>query len=134
MDTMDAMDASDALDAMETLEANGCRGFYGWMDVMNVIDAMDGMDVMNAMDAMDAMDAMNAMDVILVDAWMSRMSWMPAQRQICRLKNTIVLNKVSKNILYRCEKEKSKKYDSRVFGINQIFCCFPTKKPSCRQC
>jgi hypothetical protein len=60
---------------------------------MNVIDAMDGMDVLNAM------DAMYVMYVIHVDAWMSRMSWMPAFRKIYRLKNTTVLNKLSKNIL-----------------------------------
>jgi hypothetical protein len=63
------------------------------MDVMNVIDAMNGMDVMSAT------DAMYAMNVILVDAWISRMSWMPAYRQICPLKNTTVLNKLNKNIL-----------------------------------
>jgi hypothetical protein len=95
LDALDAMDATDAMDGLDTLEANGCRGFYGSMDVMNLIDAMDGMNVLNAMD-------------ILVDAWMSRMSWMPAFRKIYRLKNTKVLNKLRKNISRCAKKGKNK--------------------------
>jgi hypothetical protein len=87
------LDAIDAIYALDVLEANECRGFYECMNAINLIDAMFGMDVLNAM------DAMYAMDIILVDAWMSRMSWMIAYRQICRLTNTRVLNKLSKNIL-----------------------------------